>query len=191
MGAVATPKCYRLDAQTASRLAPHLDLFRRRMRWARRREGWGYIPFATRLGINYSCVASVETGRQVMIALKTAVRIAPGLRAPLGWLAGVDYPAPTGEGMPAVVPGDPTATARARVRWARRRRGWTQGILADFCGLSASTIEHLEHGTTTAGGFALFLAIAHGLEVSLDWLLGLDYPAPETTSAPPMLMSDN
>jgi transcriptional regulator with XRE-family HTH domain len=176
---------------TAERLAPHLDLFRRRVRWARRREGWGLIPFAARIGINYSGVAGVEVGRTVMIGLKTAVRLAHGLQASMNWLAGIDYPAPVGEDIPAVVPGDPTATARARVRWARHRRGWSQGWLADYSGLSASTVEHLEHGTTTAGSLATFLALAHGLEVSLDWLLGLDYPAPETTSAPAMLMSNN
>jgi transcriptional regulator with XRE-family HTH domain len=74
-----------------------------------------------------------------------------------------------------------TFLRRDRLRAAREKLGLTQHELAKACGLSINQINRYENGTTEPSASAL-AAVAHKLDVSIDYLLGLtdiphNYPA--------------
>jgi transcriptional regulator with XRE-family HTH domain len=74
---------------------------------------------------------------------------------------------------------------RARLRWARRRKGWSLRRISVETGISWSVIAHFEEGVSTRMSLPSVLVLADALGVSLDWLLGLtlDTPTPEDTAA--------
>lgn len=59
-----------------------------------------------------------------------------------------------------------------RLRFAREMRGMTQAQLAKVAGLDQTVISHVESGNRMPGAENL-KAIAKGLVVSADYLLGL------------------
>src|SRR5689334_1473576 len=67
-----------------------------------------------------------------------------------------------------------------RVRHARRELGWTQGVLADYCGITASYLSEIERGVRTPSPDRL-LKLATALRVTVGTLVGDDEsrtPAP-------------
>lgn len=57
-----------------------------------------------------------------------------------------------------------------RIRGARKRKGWTQAILAEKSGVEPSNISHIERAATKLS-LPTLVAIANALEVSLDELV--------------------
>ena len=70
----------------------------------------------------------------------------------------------------------------ARVRQARKRLGLRQGVLAEKAGLDAGNLSELEHGHKPSARIETLASLAHVLQVSTDYLLGLtDEPTPRWT----------
>ena len=64
-----------------------------------------------------------------------------------------------------------------RIRRARKKKGWTQEILAAKCGICISFMGHIERGTRYMS-LDTFASICHSLEMDADELLwGMQSPA--------------
>ena len=63
-------------------------------------------------------------------------------------------------------------TIADRIRDARERNNWTQRQVAESSGLSPATIAQYEQGREP--GAENLAALARGLRVTSDWLLGLE-----------------
>jgi len=63
-----------------------------------------------------------------------------------------------------------------RVRKVRRAQDLTQEKLADMADLNVITISRLEKGTAKAVYADTVAALARALQVSADYLLGIDLP---------------
>jgi transcriptional regulator with XRE-family HTH domain len=61
----------------------------------------------------------------------------------------------------------------ATIKRMRKRRGLTQGQLAIYAGINRSYISQIENGHVDSIGSAILVRIAHHLDVSTDYLLGL------------------
>lgn len=59
-----------------------------------------------------------------------------------------------------------------RLKWMRERKGVSQQIVADFCGVSRSMISVYESGEVEATG-KIIKKIAEYFDVSADYLLGI------------------
>lgn len=86
------------------------------------------------------------------------------------------------------VPGEmiqmrPNQTLGERLRQARNQRGFTQERLANDAGISVRTVKAIEADETTTYGDTLF-KFCLALDVSADWLLGVDEARKVRTSAP-------
>ncbi len=57
----------------------------------------------------------------------------------------------------------------ARIRAARKQKGYTQDKLGECCGISTAHIGHIERGTRIPSAETLFI-IASELEISLDYI---------------------
>lgn len=57
-----------------------------------------------------------------------------------------------------------------RIREARKKKGWTQAILAEKSGVEPSNISHIERAATKLS-LPTLVAIANALEASLDELV--------------------
>ena len=60
--------------------------------------------------------------------------------------------------------------AGARLREARKRKGWSQRDLANAAGISGGEVSHIETGKRSGSAPKRLAATALG--VSIDWLLG-------------------
>ncbi len=60
-------------------------------------------------------------------------------------------------------------TVGDRLRWARRRRAWTQGDLANASGVSVPALTRIETGRTQPRPTTL-VKLAHALQVNVAWL---------------------
>ncbi len=70
-----------------------------------------------------------------------------------------------------------------RIAQARTRGGWTQQELAENTGLQQAAIARLERGRQAAVRADTVMALAEGLGVSTDYLLGLSGEAAEEHAA--------
>lgn len=59
-----------------------------------------------------------------------------------------------------------------RLKQLRRRRGISQRVLSELCGLSKSAVQLYEHGRIPSAGS--LIALADFFNVSTDYLLGRD-----------------
>jgi transcriptional regulator with XRE-family HTH domain len=66
----------------------------------------------------------------------------------------------------------PGAIVAQRVRTQRRKRGWTQEELARRCGLHQSAIARVESGRSKQIETRTLIALADGLGVRIDALVG-------------------
>ncbi len=57
-----------------------------------------------------------------------------------------------------------------RIRQARKKKGWTQGVLASRCGICISFMGHIERGTRYMS-LDTFVSICDSLEMDADELL--------------------
>jgi len=64
-------------------------------------------------------------------------------------------------------------TFRKRLFMKRGSRGWTQEDLAKRCGLHTTAIAQFETGRRKPS-FNNLIKISKGLNVSIDWLMGLN-----------------
>lgn len=73
-----------------------------------------------------------------------------------------------------------TTTLGTRIRGARKERGWSQARLGEEVGTDQAAVSRVESGETTPRADTL-ARYARALEVSADYLLGLDATAKEVT----------
>lgn len=59
-----------------------------------------------------------------------------------------------------------------RLQKARKRRGWTQEILADESGVSQTGISEIESGAITNPGIKTLSRLARALDIQLMTLIG-------------------
>ena len=67
----------------------------------------------------------------------------------------------------------PGKTIGKRIKALRRKRGLTQEELARRAGMRQGMISRIESGQADEVETSTLIALAKGLEVSTDWLLGL------------------
>ena len=60
-----------------------------------------------------------------------------------------------------------------RLREVRERNGWTQAQVGEWTGIAPVQVAHYEAGRREPNA-ANLAALASGLRVSADWLLGLE-----------------
>ena len=64
-----------------------------------------------------------------------------------------------------------------RIKRARKSKGINQVEFADKLNISVSHLSNIENGKINVG-LDIFMAITEALEVSADWLLGIDSDSP-------------
>lgn len=83
-----------------------------------------------------------------------------------------------------------TMTLADRIRFARRRRGWSQAKLAEHLGVTAGAVGHWERDSGADPSFRSTRAIAIALDVSIEWLAlgrGAMQPGDTSHSSPPII----
>lgn len=127
----------------------------------RRHAGLTQQQLADRCGLSLALIRSLEQGARTSARLANIITLARGLRVPVSALL------------------EPTESPGSLLRAARRRRGWSQSILADRAGLSVSYVSRIENGSRRLASLPTIRRIAAALDVSpgqlVPWLdAGID-----------------
>lgn len=118
--------------------------------------GLTQLQLADRCGVSPALIKKLEQGTRTSARLTNVMALARALRVPVSALL------------------EPASSPGMLVRAARRRRGWSQSILADRAGLSVAYLSLIENGKRPLASLRTVRRLARALEVSptqlVPWL---------------------